>query len=208
MEIAVDHDYNLRLAEPKPRKEIEHFARFVRKTMGIKGLYVDVMNILEVVIPAEDEDFHIEIYEITASLGSKPAYYDPEKNCIYIREDIYEKAIIGDGFSRFTIAHEIGHYCLISVFGKPDYIPLEDIENYSDCKLKSMDPEWQSNVFAGEFLCCSEVIKGLSKYEIKEKCGVTDIAAEIAWKISNNIPYIVEEDDIYSIRYNYYVVGF
>lgn len=209
MEIAVDHDYNLRLAKPMSRKEIEHFARYARKEFGVKGLYVDIMKILEVIIPADDEDFHFEIYKVTDFLGPKPAYYDSEKNCIFIREDIYNNAIAGDGYARFTIAHEIGHYCLISVFGNPGYISIEEIENYSDPKLRSMDPEWQTDVFAGEFLCCSEVIKDLTWKEIQAKCVVTEAAARTAWKIVNEVPYSISENkSMYSVRYNYYVSNF
>lgn len=50
-------------------------------------------------------------------------------------------------------------------------------ENNSDPKLRSMDSEWQTDVFAGEFLCCSEVIKDLTWREIQAKCGVTEAAA-------------------------------
>lgn len=189
MEIAIDHNYNLRLADPLSRKQIEYFARFIRKEFDVKGFYVDILKILEINIPNQDENFSFCLYKKTDEMGIKHGYYDVEKNCIFMREDIYRLAFMNDGFSRFTIAHEIGHYCLIQIFGKPYYVPLENIEKYSDPTLKSMDPEWQADVFAGEFLCCSEIIKGSSVKEIETKCRVTEQCAKIAWKINNSILY-------------------
>lgn len=82
-------------------------------------------------------------------------------------------------------------------------------ENNSDPKLRSMDPEWQTDVFAGEFLCCSEIIKDLTWREIQAKCGVTEAAARTAWKIVNEVPYSISENkSMYSVRYNYYASSF
>lgn len=66
---------------------------------------------------------------------------------------------------------------------------LKEIENFSDATLKSMDPEWPANTFAGAFLCKPDIVQGMKIYDIETQCRVSNKAAEAAYRYSHHIPY-------------------
>lgn len=188
--MTLDENYNLIVVKPKSRKDVEHAASVVRQFLKIAedALYIDVISILE---------FHLQDFfhdDVTFSVPDEwyreeEAFYDCEKNVIFIRSDVYDKAVSGDGRSRFTIMHEITHYILFKLWGLPYTIPLESIASITDATLKSMDPEWQANTFAGAFLCKKDLVDFLEIEEIEEKCGVSHKAAHVAYCCSRGIPY-------------------
>lgn len=188
--MTIDENYNLIVVRPKSRKDIEEAAQTVRKYLKIAedALYIDVLSILEFSLQALFNDDII--FSVPDEwFREEEAYYDTQKNVIFIRSDVYDKAASGDGRSRFTIMHEIAHYILFKLFGLPYTIPLEDIKNISDATLKSMDPEWQANTFTGAFLCKNDIIETLEVEEIEEKCCVSQTAAFVAFCRSRSISY-------------------
>ena len=101
----------------------------------------------------------------------------PSYNTIKIREDVYEKAIRGDGRARFTILHEVGHLFMhdndrVALCRKSDNKPLKVYEN----------PEWQADVFASELLMAEQLVKDMSIEEIVVQCGVSHAAAVCQYK--------------------------
>lgn len=195
--MTLDENCNLIVVKPKRRSDVVDIALKFRKAFGITedALHVDVLAVLEFRLQALFDD------NITFCVPDKwhreeEAYYDARKNIIYIRADVYDKAAAGDGRARFTIMHEVSHYVLFKIWGVPYAMPLKNIANISDATLKSMDPEWQANKFAGAFLCKPDIIQNMSISEIETRCGVSKKAAKVAYYISRGIPYSESELDM------------
>lgn len=132
-------------------------------------LYVNVLAILEKVLPVWDSEFS-PLYVDDAELNAL-AVACPEEHTIIIRESVYLGARYGNGRDRFTIMHEIAHYMLHDKTSITFARGPEEIKIYED-------PEWQADAFAGEFLMPYDLIKNLSAFDISRKCGVTIAAAE------------------------------
>jgi Zn-dependent peptidase ImmA (M78 family) len=85
----------------------EKVKEFAKEHEIILGEWVDIICVLDkseinyVVVTAEE-------------MGSDSVFgkYVPEEKTIYILQETYDNARDGDGPSRMTIAHEIGHYVL------------------------------------------------------------------------------------------------
>lgn len=98
----------------------------------------------------------------------------PNKGIIKIREDVYDKAISGDGFGRSTIAHEVGHFMLHK--GEVPYA-REAGGNHKTYE----DSEWQANKFAQELLIDVRCIdNNATSYELETTFGVTGKASRVA----------------------------
>lgn len=95
----------------------------------------------------------------------------PFENTIWIKESVYNKACLGEGRARFTIAHEIGHLLLHKqshiAFCRGDY-PIKTYE----------DPEWQADCFAAELLMDYDIVKDWSACKIEKNCGVSKLASQ------------------------------
>lgn len=159
-------------AKPLSRNIIRGLANFIRCQTGTEQTaYFPILKFLEIFLPQIIADFCYEIVPVS-EMPDKYGETFPLESRIKIREDIYNKAVAGDGFARFIICHECGHLLLINW----DTISLcrtpykEEIKPYED-------PEWQADCFAGELLVYYPLAKGLSKEEIMEKFGVTGKAA-------------------------------
>ena len=72
----------------------------------------DPIYVMECVIAAQDETFNYFIIEKSDWFygTSCQALYKPVENTIYIRSDVYDAALEGQGQALITIAHEICHY--------------------------------------------------------------------------------------------------
>jgi hypothetical protein len=161
--------------EALSRARIRQFALGLRKKLRLEEtLYFNIIGFLEFVMPKFDDGFHFEIVPKDELPPEKHAYTDVINKTIYIREDVYKRAVQGEGRDRMTIAHEIGHYILIVVQG----IKLYRTFNGAFINT-SEDPEWQAKVFAGELLCPFNLISGMSVIEIMKGCGVSEAAANV-----------------------------
>lgn len=89
-------------------------------------------------------------------MGGLHGLTDPKTGDMYIREDVYNGACQGKGRDRFTIGHEFAHLLLHDnlVLGLARVDKNIKVEIYRD-------PEWQANVFAGEFLIPTDCIGGM-----------------------------------------------
>ena len=182
----------VRITKPQSRKNLRQIASKIRSYLGIdsKQLYVDVLYCLEILIPEIDSTFQYEIFDPGDFDKPNEAFYSPEKNCIFIRSDVYNKARDEDGRARFTIAHEISHYFLFKILGIPYFEDWENIMDYSDAKLHSVDPEWQADVVGNYLLCEPECIKDFSEEDIVLYCGVTSSAAYTALQNAQGHKYV------------------
>lgn len=161
-------------ATPLSREDIRAYVADIRRNTGTENvLYFNVIAFMELILPDLIPGFTYEICP-EEEMPNKCGETFPAEKKIQIREDIYQKSINGDGFSRFCIAHEIGH------------LLINDVDSVSLCmlapgeRLKTYeDPEWQADAFGGELLMYHPLIKSLSEEEIAEKCGVTRRAAKV-----------------------------
>ncbi|MGM9570111.1 MAG: ImmA/IrrE family metallo-endopeptidase [Phascolarctobacterium sp.] len=167
-------------AKPLSRNNIRAFVKTIKQVFGVeKDFMFPVVEFLEKCLPVIFEDFSLEVLPVEEMPYKEGETY-PSEHRIIIREDVYEKACAGDGRARFTIAHEIGHLFYhtneaISLCRMKGKIQLKAYEN----------PEWQANVFAGELLASSYLIKGLTASEVKERCGVSITAARVQLDAAN-----------------------
>lgn len=159
------------IAKPTSRKKIRVLANNIREILDLQHeKYFPVMELLELGMPLLFENFSYEVISTEEMFAYGVTY--PEKNKICLREDVYERAISGNGRDRFTVAHEIGHY----IMHKPSRISLARAELVKEIPAYK-NPEWQANTFAGELLAPPHLIKGLSINEVVLACRVsTDVA--------------------------------
>ncbi|MBQ6686380.1 MAG: ImmA/IrrE family metallo-endopeptidase [Firmicutes bacterium] len=156
-------------AKPLSRQKIRDIAYNFRKILGIENeLYIDILRILEMILVPMGLDFEI----VPVSEMDEEAVTYPQESRIVLREDVYLKAMEGNGRARYTIAHEIGH----AIMHLSDRISfargIEAVPIY-------MDPEWQADVFAAELLIPKHLVGELDVKEVVSKCGVSNQAARI-----------------------------
>ena len=164
---------------PMSRASILRYTQLIRSKLGIPDAepYVDIVRVLEFFLPKYFPDLRSEILSVE-EMGEHHGLTYPNRNLILIREDVYDGACQGRGRDRFTIAHEIGHL-LLHEGVDPRYArrdPMKPVPAY-------LDPEWQSNAFAGYLLMSPHAIQGMTPSEVATACGVSYEAATVQLKI-------------------------
>lgn len=168
--------YNF-IVEAKSRESIRYIAKTVRKYLGIEdAYYVDIVALLDI-LSKNIKAFSYEVVPNNVLPRKVFATTDVISGKVRIKQSIFDKACDGDGFARFTIAHEIGHFVLLGLLG------FELTRTFTNEKPKTYnDPEWQADCFAGEFLMGYDVVKNLSEKELVNCCGVSLKAAHCQYK--------------------------
>lgn len=165
-------------SEKLSRENIRLIVYLFRDALGIvNDLYIPVENLLDR-LPELDPDISYEIVQDDELDENTEAEADVINKTIYIKESVYNKACRGDGRSRMTIAHEIGHIILVCIYN------VRLFRTYKK-KVAYEDPEWQATCFAGELLVGFHLLKDdkeLSIDYIVDKCGVTKTAANYQYK--------------------------
>lgn len=169
------------IADPQTRKQIREKARFVREYLHINDQkYIEIVRVLEYLQDKEemlsmeimtDSDFNkaAKRYYPNATqeeIWRIPTFTDIEQDHIYIRENNYNKACMGDPIERMNLAHELGHIIMhiTGVRYKPS-TSLVRPKSYED-------PEWQAKCFGGEFMMNKEVVENFNVETIMKECGV------------------------------------
>lgn len=161
-------------ADAVSRQNIRDYVYMLKKEVGMEDvLYFPILQFVENVLPVLVPDFQFEVVPAN-EMGNKHGETYPSKNLIRIREDIYLRAAQGEGRDRLTIAHEVGHLFM----HEDDAIALCRLAPNEHLKPFE-DPEWQADAFGGELLASSYLIKGMSVYEVADKCGVSMSAARV-----------------------------
>ena len=181
---------------PRRETEIRAFAEQLRKVLTDDSdfKYLDIVKMLEHKIPEMYPGFRYEIVE-PWELPDREAEMNPFDFCIRIQEPIYIKALNGDGRSRFTIAHELGHFFLhrtqTLAFGRK--AENSNIPTYQNS-------EWQADIFARNLLAPFSLTRGLIASQIEILFGVSRSVAHIiagtrekATRIVTANPYIQTE---------------
>lgn len=170
------------IAEPMSRLELREIANNVRSAFDSQNnLYFDVLMFLELLC----SDSSYANYEIVTDDTFPPHIHgdtDIIKKEIRIKESVYDGAVNGNGRDRMTIAHEIGHLILLSMFG----IKLQRNLKKGKAPLYC-SPEWQAKCFAAELLIPADLTKGMTPKEIAQKCGVSKAAANYQYNINRNL---------------------
>ncbi|WP_299142770.1 ImmA/IrrE family metallo-endopeptidase [uncultured Dialister sp.] len=174
-------------ADPISRSDVRHYVRKLRKRLGYENiLYIPIVEIMENILPLLIPDFNYEIVE-KSKMGNKHGETDPDHHLIRIREDVYKGACNGNGRDRFTIAHEIGHL----LFHQEMNITLCRVEGNNKERPKVYeDPEWQADVFAGELLAPSYLIREMTALKISESAQISMAAAKTQLRHIPNKQYI------------------
>ena len=153
--------------EPLSRRDIRDISNLVRKKLELENeLDFPIVNLME----------HLNNYgkinlEICTSEEMKGKFGEtfPSEELVKLREDIYDKACIGDGFSRSTFAHELFHL----LCHREERVSFCRREEDLEKRKAYEDPEWKANCFAGELLVPKHLVKGMSVEEVMKKCEVT-----------------------------------
>ncbi len=161
-----------------PRKEVEirNVAEQVRKLFAHPDIKLfNVVEFIERKLPEMYEEFHYEIVE-PREMPDREAEMSPSEFCIRIQEPVYIKAMNGDGRSRFTLAHELGHFFLhrhqLLAFGRKS-----ENGNIPPCRHS----EWQADIFARNLLAPWSMTRNMSAKAIE---AVFEVSHEVALIIS------------------------
>ena len=168
------------IGQPLSRKDIRNAAKIMRIMCNMKRGKLDIIKLIENILPQLDNRFQWEIRAIAEMTPGVYAYFDPVTDTLVIREDVYEGAYAGNGRDRFTLAHELGHYLFHS-----DQAMLQRVESSIETPVYR-SPEWQANTFASEILMPHDEIIGKTSEQIMKEYGVSFSAAEIAAKNAQN----------------------
>lgn len=165
----------IRTVPPLKIIDIRKTARNLRDALGVTSAIFPIVEEFEKLVNLGF--FEFEILE-QADMPESYGLYIPERNCIQIRMDIYEKARIGDGFAKSTMAHELGHWIL--EHGKS--VSLARSVSLSSPKTVE-DPEWQAGKFAQEFLIDIRLLPSSAcASSIAEQFSTTLQMAEVAYR--------------------------
>lgn len=159
------------IAQARSRQQIREVALLIRKVQfAEKDLYFPILDFMEKTLPRIIPSFSFRVGEI-AKMGEYEGLTIPEKDEVWIRQDVYLRAEEGGGRERLTIAHELYHYLEHS----------KETVAFARSSRKSIpaykDPEWQADAFGGELLVPHHLIKGMSAEEVMMRCGVSYKAA-------------------------------
>lgn len=161
------------VCKPKSKRNIQDECLLVRRALGIEGRrHVPIVSILEQAVPLVFDGFTFAVVS-DMELPDAEAKANPATESIRVRESVYLAAVDGNPRSRFTLAHEFGHLLTLSEI--PDNDPRAGFfrkERAAPSK-RYLDPEWQADEFAADFLAPVPMVRGLGDAEVAESFGVS-----------------------------------
>lgn len=155
---------------PMSRKNIRKFVKEFRQLFGLDDvLYFPIVPFIEWYLPRLGLNYEILTVE---EMDDLYGLTNTGSNVLYIREDVYYRAVKGNPRDRFTLCHELGHFLLHT----PDRVSFArgDIPAYRN-------PEWQANTFAGEIMAPYHLTFHMDVDEIMQRCGMSRQAATIQY---------------------------
>ena len=170
------------IVEPLSRFNIRQIVKNFRKLLGIENAwFVDVVALLDI-LSKKIPDFSYEVVANCTLPKKVFATTDIYSGKIKIKQHIFDKACDGNGFARYCIAHEIGHFILLRLCG------FELTKATQDMNIpKFRNPEWQAECFAGELMMGYDVTKHFTVEELKDRCGVSKKAANYQYNMFRKI---------------------
>jgi len=185
--------YDIRV-ERKSREEIEEIAEKLReKYVPETHFCIDILTLVEFKLHKAFKGFEFEVLPdselIDESGNYTEAVTDLSKPSIKISETTYKKLSEGDGRSRFTLAHEVGH--LILHMNHRHYKLMHryhgDYRTPTNDENKNQSAEWQANVFAASLLMPAKLVRKIqTANDVSNIFGVSKQTAEIRFN-SNEV---------------------
>jgi len=158
-------------AEATSRLSLRGLATFLRSEFRLTMPYFPIVEFLEKGMVQIFPEFNWEIVP-DKELDGLEGLTLPSEHLIVLPERVYMDAVKGLGRARFSVAHEVAHYLLIS----DTSVAL----CRSDANLPAYrDPEWQANTLAAELLMPPSMTVGMSAKMIAKVFGVSLAAAEV-----------------------------
>lgn len=156
-------DFKLQfIVAPLSRHDLRNRAMLIRQEFGlVNQINFPIMEFVEIVLPEIMPDFVFRVAAVE-ELGDLHGLTYPEKKLMKIREDVYERAIAGEGRDRLTVAHELGHLVLHKANSVAYARTNSNLPIVTYC-----NPEWQANAFAGELLVPSHLVKGMNALQFR-----------------------------------------
>lgn len=171
----------------RSRRNIRYLAQAFRDMCGAGAPYFDVVRIMDVWLTKQWEGYALQLLpreEMGADLGK--TY--PDDRIVQVREDVYDDACRGDGFARFTMAHELGHVLLHRD------IPMKRVVQKTEVKPYNSS-EWQADTFAGELLMpIPAVLSCPGEASLVDLCGVSFSAARVRFQVMQQEGLIEKTD--------------
>lgn len=159
---------------PCSRKDLILHAHSLHRTLGYKGnCAFQILELIELVFPKIYNDFHFCILT-KSEMGNNFGLTYPDKHTICLREDVYNDAVAGHGFSRMVASHEACHQL------RHENIPLSLARRKATRETPPYtSSEWQANAMAGALLMPASKIINMSVQEIIDTYQVSELAAQI-----------------------------
>lgn len=169
----VQRSTGIKIAPPRDRLSIRKDVFKLRRQLGLnKESYIDIVTLLELVLPVVDPEFVLIPVEDKELMG-RYAETRPEEHAIYVKQSVYHAALRGGGWARMILAHELGHYM---------YHDSKSVayayKSRSERISPDIDPERQADIFAAEFLAPSGELKGMTPKQVQDAFGVSAAAAK------------------------------
>lgn len=170
---SVQRSTSIKIAPPRDRNSIRKDVYRIKKHLRLdKEQYVDIIAVLELMLPVVDPQFLLLPVE-DRELAGRYAEFRPEEHTIYVKQSVYDAAYRGGGWARMILAHEFGHY----VYHDSQSVAYAYL-NPNEHITPDIDPERQADIFAAEFLAPSGEIKGLTPQQVQRQYGVSALAAK------------------------------
>lgn len=171
---------------PKTETELCSYAEYIREKLHMNDEFMRILFVLEL-LPKIVPNFDYQVVndeDTDINMDGMLAYTEGKNNSItmYIREEIYDAAMLGMGMPRFTIAHEISHVLLEHCNRNAVYKRVEYFDSLRTKMKNGVNPEWQANVLAAELLAPRKRVKGMRTYEIMRRFGVSYTCASMQGK--------------------------
>ena len=155
----------------RKKVDIAANAELLRNVLGLQSRpyfpVVEIYEALDLLYP----DARFEVLEMQ-EMGADHGRTYPDKNLIFIREDVYVRAAKGEGRDRFTMCHELGH--LMMHRG----IALSRIDPRSPPPIYR-NSEWQADTFAS-YLMMPTTLLAMSK-GVHHAMSEFGVSFEAAW---------------------------
>lgn len=157
---------------PMSEAAIGRLAGMVRETVQQQDAQQFNILLMYEMLWVIDDQSRFEVVE-DHELGDDDARTYPDRGLILLRERVYESAAQGDGRSRFTMAHELGHLVMHRNIAFNRINPAAPPKIYCNS-------EWQGDVFASHLLMPTHLVQDYVCAEaLADDFGVSYWAAEI-----------------------------
>ena len=170
-------DLQVRVA-PTSRLKLRKSAMRVRSILGVKTPDFP-SHAFDILLSGSFPEYKFDVLEADI-MGPHEGLTEPDQKIMFLREDVYDGAMTGDGRDRFTFAHELGHLLLHS----GNYLARYDPAAPKPTHKKYEDSEWQADNFAAELLMpVAAAKKCADPTELMEVCEVSYSAASVRFDV-------------------------